>query len=118
MVYCFVFIINNEKGISSVQLAKELGITQKTAWFMIHRIREAITGKTEPLEGIVEIDETYIGGKEANKHADKRQYAGRGVVGKECVPGMIQRQGKVTAFHIKDTKAKTLENYVKSYYQG
>ena len=84
------------KGISSVQFAKELGVTQKTAWFLSNRIREACTDGHVPLIGEVEIDETYIGGKEKNKHASKK-HPGRGPAGKQPVMGMLERGGQVKA---------------------
>ena len=97
------------KGISSLQLAKQLGITQKTSWFMIQRIKEACGNDNDTLlSGIVEIDETYIGGLERNKHESKKLNEGRGTVGKIPVLGMRERGGRVRAKVIEDRKAETL----------
>lgn len=96
------------KGVSSLQLSKELGITQKSAWFMLHRLREACGIEAVPMSGEVEVDETYIGGKESNKHASKKRKAGRGPVGKQAVLGLRNRGGRVKALPIPDTSAATI----------
>ncbi len=101
------------KGISSVQLAKELGVTQKTAWYLEHRIREACTSGFFTLGGEVEVDEAYFGGLEKNKHESKRLHAGRGGVGKQAVIGLRERGGPVQAFAISNTEKATLLGFVK-----
>ena len=101
------------KGISSVQLAKTLGVTQKTAWFLAHRIRAALKeGNGGMFNGQTEVDETYIGGKEKNRHKSKKLKAGRGPVGKAAVVGLKQRGGRVIAYAITKTNAKTLHRVV------
>ncbi len=113
----------SKKGISAHQMHRMLGVSYKTAWFMAHRIREAMReGKFPgPLGGenkVVEADETYIGGKEKNKHANKRIRKGRGAVGKEAAFSLVERDGRVRSFHLPEVSAKTLKPILKAQIDG
>ena len=101
------------KGVSSMKLHRDLGITQKAAWHMAHRIRETWNDETERMAGPVEADETYIDGKEGNKHEDKKTNRGRGPVGKAAVVGMEDRStNQVSAQVVEETDAQTLQGFV------
>ena len=110
-LYACYKIITARKGISSVQLAVEIGVTQKSAWFMLQRIRQSMSQTIDAdkmLKGIIEADATYIGGKERNKHASKKLRLGRGAIGKVAVLGAKERGGKVSALVIPDTGKETV----------
>ena len=109
-VYLYV---TNIKGISSMRLHRELGVTQKTAWFMLHRLREGwIEAGLPPMAGPVEVDETYIGGKEKNKHAHQKLHA-TGPVGKKAVVGVLDRKThEVRAEVVEQTDGATLKGVV------
>ena len=120
---CVWMIVNAKNGVSSWELHRALGVTQKTAWFMLHRVRLAMGDPHDvklggPDGGTVEVDETFIGGKARNMHKDKRArlamnlysaqlYGGKG---KAIVIGMLERGGKV--------KARVIEKRWKEYMQG
>lgn len=108
-----IFMLTSaRKGIPSTQMARELGITQKSAWFLVQRIRETWlknhSGKNDDMGDHIQVDEAYVGGKESIKHADKKLNAGRGNVGKAAVVEMRDQNGQVHATPVADTTSKSL----------
>jgi transposase-like protein len=114
-VWC---ITNAKNGISSCELARALGITQKSAWHLLHRVRLAMQTKSfYKQRGEVESDETLIGGKSRNMHkaARKAKIKGTGSSGKAIVQGLLERGGNVRAVVVKDQKRETLQSEVRKY---
>jgi transposase-like protein len=110
-------LMSSKKGMSANQMHRMLGVSYKSTWFMVHRLREALREGKMPggLGGankVVEADETYIGGKEKNKHRSKRLRKGRGAVGKEAVVALVERDGKVRSVHVPAVNAKTLRKVI------
>jgi len=118
---CAIWMIANDKnGISSYEIHRGLGITQKSAWFLLHRIRLAMqTGTFQKLSGTIEADETYVGGLARNMHKDKRakKIKGTGSAGKAIVMGILERHGEVRAKVIPDATKETLHREVRANVQ-
>ncbi len=111
-VYAMYLLVTARKGISSMQLAKEIGVTQKSAWFMLQRLREACSGKMDKLSGLIEVDETFIDGNESNKHESKKLKLGRGAVGKTAVMGIRERGGRIIAMPVENTDKEQLQGAI------
>ena len=114
--FMLYLMVTNGKGISSMKIHRELNIRQPNAWFLGHRIREAMTVEPELMDGPVEVDETFIGGKEKNKHASKKLRAGRGAVGKAPVAGIIDRETReVVSKPIPNVRGETLHQLIRDH---
>lgn len=114
-------IVNCKNGISSCEIARDLGITQKSAWFMAHRLRLALHhGSFDQLSGEVEVDETFIGGKARNMHIaqKKRRITGTGSHDKTAVVGFLERGGKVRTVVIDNRKKRTLQAEVTKHVEA
>lgn len=107
-------VLNAKKGIAARQLARDIDVTKNTAWSMLMRIRKAMQDDNEMMEGIIEVDETYVGGKNKNRHAHKKTKGGQGRSTKDkvAVIGILQRGGKIVAKKAKDVTGLTLKTYI------
>ncbi|MFC1935740.1 IS1595 family transposase [Chloroflexota bacterium] len=114
--YAVFLMASTRCGISAKQLERELGVTYKTAWRMFNKIRSMLTDGGTALFGQVEVDETYVGGKDINRHERKRSHIrGRGAGGKTPVVGMAQRKGRIVARVVPDVRASTLVPIVRAH---
>jgi transposase-like protein len=114
-LYSMYLLVTSRKGISSLQLGKEIGIRQASAWFLLHRLREACGNDLTMLRGIVEVDEAYIGGLEENRHFNKRMNIGGGKGGKTVIIALKERGGRVKAEPIIGTGSISLQNAVEKH---
>lgn len=109
-------VLNAKKGISARQMARDLDVNKNTAWFMLMRIRRAMVEYGDLLEGIIEADETYIGGKDKNKHTNKKPKGGarrgRNTDTKTPVFGVVERGGRIKAGKVKDVTKRTLQTEI------
>lgn len=109
-------VLNAKKGYSARQLGRDINVTKDTAWRVFMQIRKSLVEQKELMEGIIEADETYIGGKNKNRHNDKKTKGGQGRGGEDKTPviGVLQRDGKVVAQKSKDVSGKTLKSFIKN----
>lgn len=117
-----IWLVSNCKnGVSSYEIGRDLGVTQKTAWFMLHRIREAMQDKTATkLAGEIEVDESFIGGKARNMHRERRErvITGTGGKNKAIALGMVERGGKVRTFAVPTRRKHELHKHVQENVQA
>jgi transposase-like protein len=110
-------MLNAKKGISARQLARDIDVNKNTAWYVLMRLRNAMTEYSQLLQGIIEVDETYIGGLNKNRHSDKKTKGGQGRGGEDKTPviGMKQRNGNIIAKKAKDVRSKTLNTFINAH---
>ena len=111
-------ISSHKKGISTHQLARDIEVTQKTAWFILHKVRTLFAQYDTPaLDGEIEMDEMYLGGRETNKHQSKKTEGtqGKSLKTKSAIFGMVERGGIARCIHVTDTKSATLMPIIKQF---
>ena len=113
-------ITNCKNGVSSYEIHRAIGVTQKSAWFMLQRIRLAMQSGSflKKMTGHVEVDETFIGGLARNMHATKRKHLGTGGAGKVAVMGLLERHGEVRAHVVHNTRMETLQPHIERNVEG
>ena len=114
-LFAIYLMTTNLKGVSSLKLHRDLGMTQKTAWLLAQKIRQGLSSPLDKLGGEVEADETFMGGKEKNKRKHKRVRCMAGTTGKEVVMGMRERGGRVIAKPVISTGARALQEQVRTH---
>ncbi|MBX2948251.1 MAG: IS1595 family transposase [Crocinitomicaceae bacterium] len=109
--YVIYLFGSHKKGISAMQISKDINVTYKTAWFLLHRVRQMMREREGKLSGEVEIDETFVGGKNKNRHWNKRVKGnqGRALIDKSAVYGFVERGGRVRTLHIKKLNGKGMQ---------
>jgi len=112
-IYAMYLLLAARKGISSMQLAKEIGIRQGSAWFLLHRLREACGADLSMLRGIVEVDEVYMGGLEKNRHEHKKLNLGTGGRGKTAIVAMRERGGKTRAMKVAEVTKPEMQTLIR-----